>query len=49
MAMRVVSADSHMREPAELWVERLDVKYRDRTPKVIDSLNKSGLNKEDGV
>src|SRR5216683_3310672 len=25
----VISADSHMMEPANLWVERLDAKYKD--------------------
>ena len=25
----VVSADSHMTEPADLWKERLDKRYRD--------------------
>ena len=39
--MRVVSADSHMMEPAELWVERLDAKYRDQAPKVIENPKKS--------
>jgi predicted TIM-barrel fold metal-dependent hydrolase len=33
--MRVISADSHMMEPPDLWRERLDNKYRDRAPKVI--------------
>ena len=28
----VVSADSHFMEPADLWQERLDRKYRDRSP-----------------
>ena len=37
--MRVVSADSHMMEPADLWQTRLDAKYRDRAPKVIDGYN----------
>ena len=41
--MRVVSADSHMMEPAELWVERLDAKYRDHAPKVIENPKKPGL------
>ncbi len=31
----VVSADSHVTEPADLWVERLDRRYRDRSPKVV--------------
>jgi len=33
--MRVISADSHMMEPPDLWQERLDKKYKDRAPKVI--------------
>lgn len=32
---RVISADSHMMEPANLWLERLDQRFRDRAPKVI--------------
>jgi predicted TIM-barrel fold metal-dependent hydrolase len=34
--MRIVSADSHMMEPADLWQERLDNKYKDRAPRVIE-------------
>ncbi len=41
--MRVVSADSHMMEPAELWTERLDKKFRDRAPHVIENPDKPGL------
>ena len=37
--MRVVSADSHMMEPADLWQTRLDAKYRDRAPRVIEGYN----------
>ena len=33
--MRVISADSHMTEPGDLWVTRLDRKYRDNAPRVI--------------
>src|SRR5947208_5040097 len=33
--MRVISADSHMMEPADLWLERLDNKYKDRAPRGI--------------
>ena len=32
---KIVSADSHMTEPGNLWVERLDVKYRDSAPRVV--------------
>jgi uncharacterized protein len=38
---RVISADSHMTEPGDLWVERLDHKYRDSAPRVIKN-EKSG-------
>lgn len=39
---RVVSADSHMTEPGDLWVERLDRKYRDQAPHVVVEKEKSG-------
>lgn len=32
---RIISADSHMTEPADLWVERLDLRFRDRAPRVV--------------
>jgi predicted TIM-barrel fold metal-dependent hydrolase len=35
MANVVVSADSHVMEPATLWTERLDGKFQDRAPKVV--------------
>ncbi len=31
-AYRIVSADSHMCEPPDLWTSRLDQQYRDRAP-----------------
>lgn len=34
-AQRVISADSHMTEPGDLWEQRLDRKYRDNAPRVI--------------
>jgi predicted TIM-barrel fold metal-dependent hydrolase len=34
-AMRVISADSHAMEPADLWTSRLDAKLRDRAPRVV--------------
>lgn len=40
--LRVISADSHMMEPADLWVERLDKQYRDRAPHVIKNPKKPG-------
>ena len=33
--IQIISADSHMMEPADLWQQRLDKKYRDQAPKVI--------------
>ncbi len=33
--IRVISADSHMTEPGDLWVKRLDRKYRDHAPQVV--------------
>ena len=38
----VVSADSHMMEPANLWQERLDRRFRDRAPKVIENPRSDG-------
>jgi len=31
----MVSADGHANEPANLWVERIDAKYRERLPRVV--------------
>ena len=31
----VISADSHVMEPATLWTERLDRKFQDKAPKVV--------------
>jgi predicted TIM-barrel fold metal-dependent hydrolase len=39
-AIKIISADSHMMEPPELWVERLDRKFADRAPKVVRSEHK---------
>ncbi len=38
----VVSADSHMSEPLDLWQERLDAPFRDRAPKVIENPRPEG-------
>src|SRR2546426_1038451 len=32
---RLISADSHVSEPTDLWVERVDKKYRDRAPRLV--------------
>src|SRR6266567_7443324 len=31
----MISADCHANEPASLWAERIDAKYRERLPRVI--------------
>src|ERR1700761_2475074 len=38
----VISADSHMMEPANLWVDRLDERFRDKAPRVIKGEGKAG-------
>ncbi|MBM4256586.1 MAG: amidohydrolase [Deltaproteobacteria bacterium] len=39
---KVISADSHMTEPGDLWRERLDRKYRDDAPRVIKNEKPNG-------
>jgi len=39
----VISADSHMMEPGDLWVDRLDQKFKDRAPRVIKKEGKSNF------
>lgn len=34
---RIISADSHMCEPPDLWTSRLDARHRDRAPRVVES------------
>jgi len=38
----VISADSHMMEPADLWQSRLDRRFRDRSPEVIRNPDPEG-------
>jgi len=35
----MISADSHVIEPRNLWVERMDKKFRDRAPRVVRDHN----------
>ncbi len=42
MGLRLVSADSHFIEPADLWSKRLDVKFRDQSPHVVKNANAPG-------
>lgn len=32
---RIISADSHMCEPPNLWVDRINKKYQDRAPRTV--------------
>lgn len=34
---RLISADSHVNEPGDLWVERIDKPFRDRAPRVVEN------------
>jgi len=42
MARRIVSADSHMIEPADLWVERIDNRFKERAPRAVVNKDKPG-------
>ena len=35
---RLISADSHVNEPPDLWVTRVDQKYRERAPRLAMDL-----------
>ena len=35
---RLISADSHVNEPADLWVDRVEKEFRDRAPHVVENL-----------
>ena len=37
--LRLISADSHMCEPPNLWVDRIDKPYRDRAPRTVKGLD----------
>lgn len=36
---RIVSADSHVNEPVDLWVKAMGNKYGDSTPRLVDEFN----------
>ena len=38
-AQGMISADSHVIEPRNLWVERVDKAFRDRAPRVVRDAN----------
>jgi len=33
--MALISADSHVLEPADLWTKRIERSFRDRAPRVV--------------
>lgn len=35
---KLISADSHVSEPPDLWSTRVDKKYRDRAPRLVTDL-----------
>ncbi len=35
---KLISADSHVNEPADLWTERIDREFRDRAPRIVDNI-----------
>src|SRR5215469_11598302 len=35
LPFKLVSADSHIVEPPDLWLKRLDRKYQDRAPRLV--------------
>jgi len=42
MRYRAISADGHVNEPPNLWVENLPEKFRERGPRVIETPNTKG-------
>jgi hypothetical protein len=41
--LRLISADSHVMEPANFRLERLDNKFRDQAPRVVPRPDGQGL------
>jgi len=35
--LKLISADSHVNEPGDLWVQRIDKPFRDRAPRVVEN------------
>src|SRR5471030_1245681 len=40
---RLISADSHVMEPANFWVEHVDKKFKDQAPRVVAKPDGQGL------
>jgi len=41
--LRLISADSHVMEPANFWVEHVDKKFKDQAPRVVAKPDGQGL------
>ena len=48
-AFKMVSADSHVVEPPNLWVERVDRRYRERAPRIVSEQDSDYLVCEGGL
>jgi hypothetical protein len=35
---KLISDDSHVNEPGDLWTERIDAAFRDRAPRIVDGI-----------
>ena len=36
MDYRIIDADSHVNEPADVWLDRVPARYRDLAPRMVD-------------
>ena len=43
MAKPIISADSHITEPPDTYVDRIDAKFRDRAPHVVHDPQRGDL------
>src|SRR5579859_2224775 len=39
LPFKLVSADSHIAEPPDLWIKHIDAAYRDRAPQIVRHAN----------
>jgi predicted TIM-barrel fold metal-dependent hydrolase len=42
-SIHIISADSHMLEPADLWVERVDNRFKDTAPRIVKTEGHLGV------
>lgn len=35
--LKLISADSHVDEPGDLWVERVEKSFRERAPRIVEN------------